>query len=28
VNLGFAKYVDRYFGILLCYTLAALYLFR
>jgi len=28
VNLGFAKYVDRYLGILLCYTLAALYLFR
>lgn len=28
MNLGVAKYLDRYIGILLCYTLAALHLFR
>lgn len=28
MNLSLAKYIDRYVGILLCYTLAALYLFR
>jgi lipopolysaccharide heptosyltransferase II len=28
VNLNLAKYVDRYAGILLCYLLAALHLFR
>ena len=28
MNLGVAKYLDRYFGIVLCYTLAALHLFR
>jgi ADP-heptose:LPS heptosyltransferase len=28
MNLNFAKYLDRYLGILLCYLLAALHLFR
>lgn len=28
MNLHFAKYLDRYVGIVLCYTLAAIHLFR
>ena len=28
MNLHLAKYLDRYVGIILCYTLAALHLFR